>query len=76
MKKINPILLDVIKKVSIMVGSSLLLAISGFLSKVLEPMVAWFSFASMRLLIKLTKSKGLRSLYAEMREGYYKEKER
>lgn len=72
----NPQLRNVLIKVGTMVGSALLLAISGFLSKVLEPAVAWISFTSMKLLIKLTKSKGLRSLYAEMREGYYKEKGR
>lgn len=52
------------------IGSTLLSALSLFLSRVLEPFIAWFSFSSMKLLIKWTKSDTLRSLYGDLKKGY------
>lgn len=49
-------------------------AFSMFLSKIFEPVIAWFTFTSMKLLIKLTKSDTLRSLYKDMKKGYEEQK--
>lgn len=52
------------------IGTALLGAFSLFLSRVLEPLIAWFSFTSMKLLIKWTKSPTLRSMYGDLKKGY------
>jgi hypothetical protein len=72
--KLDPKLNSILWKVAQVIGSTLLLAFSGFLSKVLEPVIAWFTFTSMKLLIKLTKSETLRSLYGDMKKGYKQDK--
>lgn len=70
----NPALRDALKKIGAVVGSALLLALSGFLSRVLQPLIAWTTFTSLKLLIRLTKSKTLRSLYGDLKKGYDEEK--
>lgn len=57
------------------IATAFLGAFTLFLSRVLEPMIAWFAFTSMKLLIKMTKSDTLRSLYADMRKGYKESKD-
>jgi hypothetical protein len=65
-----PQLTAILLKLGGIILSSFLGAIGLFLSRVLEPMIAWFSFTTMKLLIKVTGSDTLRSLYGDMKKGY------
>lgn len=70
----NNTLNNVLMKVLSTLGTALLGALGLFLSRVLEPLIAWVAFSSMKLTIKLTKSKTLRALYGELRTGYKESK--
>ena len=72
----NPALYNALKKVAVTLGSALLGALSLFLSRILEPMIAWVSFTMMKLTIKLTGSKTLRSLYGDLKNGYNENKKK
>ena len=70
----NPALVHALKKVGGVLGSSLLLALGGLLSKILEPLLKWLMFTSMKLLIKVLPhgdfEKTVISLYKELRSAY------
>lgn len=68
--KMNKQTQDALLKLGGAVGTAFLGAISLFLSRILEPLIAWISFTSMKLTIKWTKSKTLRSLYGDLKKGY------
>lgn len=70
----NHALNNVLMKVLGTLGTALLGALGLFLSRVLEPLIAWVAFSSMKLTIKLTKSKTLRALYGELKTGYRESK--
>lgn len=74
----NPTLANALKKVGSVIGSSLLLALSGLLSKILEPMLKWTMFTSMKFLIKILPHGKCKltvlSLYRELRESYKEDK--
>lgn len=61
-------------KLAVTLGTALLGALSLFLSRILEPLIAWLSFTGMKLTIKLTKSDTLRSLYGDLKKGYNESK--
>lgn len=70
----NPALRNVLTKVGQVVGTSLLLALSGLLSKILEPTLKWVMFTSMKLLIKILPpgkfERTVISLYKELKAAY------
>lgn len=70
----NKSLLVVLMKVLSVLGTAFLGALGMFLSRVLEPAIAWCSFTLMKLTIKLTKSDTLRSLYGDLKKGYKENK--
>lgn len=70
----NHTLQNVLMKILSTLGTALLGALGLFLSRVLEPLIAWVAFSSMKLTIKLTKSKTLRALYGELKTGYKESK--
>ena len=64
----NPLLL----RLGSVVFGAFLSAIGLFLSRILEPVIAWFTFTSIKFLIKVTGSDTLRSMYGQMKDGYEK----
>ena len=70
----NPALQNALKKVGGVIGASFLMALSGLLSKVLEPFLKWTMFTSMRILIKILPPGRLEnmviSLYDELNKVY------
>lgn len=68
----NPALLRALIRIGEVLGTALLGAFSLFLSKVLEPMISWMTFTGLRWLIKVTRSKTLKSFYADVHKGYEK----
>lgn len=70
----NPALKNALKKIGTVIGSSFLVALSGLLSKILEPMLKWTMFASMRLLIGVLPEgrlkRNLSSLRDELKKVY------
>lgn len=74
----NPALAKALGKLGGVLGSSLLLALSGLLSKILEPLLKWLMFTSMKLLIKVLPhgdfERTVISLYKELRSAYQEDK--
>lgn len=75
MRQLDPRVMKALVAIVGTIASAFLGAFSLFLSRVLEPLIAWFAFTSMKLLIKLTGSDTLRSLYGDLKKGYKESKD-
>lgn len=66
----NPTLRGLIRRLLQVIASSVFLALSRFLGRILQPIIAFITFNSLKVLIKVTKSRKLRELYNDMKKKY------